>query len=100
MDHLWVDFSEALEMYLSARDGLRRVGEGHNAETLREEMRAAAEHMDALVPRERECELAPVSAPLSNAVIARAEQLGVGVHDIRLSPVDPADLKGLVSVKN
>lgn len=41
-----------------------------------------------------------VNAPLSNAVIARAKQLGVEVHDIRLSPVDPADLKGLVSIKN
>lgn len=54
MDHLWMDFSEALEMYLSARDGLRRVGEGHNAEVLREEMRVAAEHMDALAPRKTE----------------------------------------------
>lgn len=40
------------------------------------------------------------NAPLPNAVIARAEQLGVEVHDIRLSPVDPADLKGPVSVKS
>lgn len=53
-EHCYMDFSEALESYLSARDGLRRVGEGHNAEMLREEMRVAAAHMDALAPRELE----------------------------------------------
>ena len=53
-ENCYMDFSEALESYLSARDGLRRVGEGHNARMLREQMRVAAEHMDALAPREPE----------------------------------------------
>lgn len=51
-EECYMDFSEALESYLSARDGLRHVGEGHNARVLREQMRVAAEHMDALAPRE------------------------------------------------
>lgn len=49
LEECYMDFSEALEAYLSARDALRHVGEGANAESFREEMRVAAEHMDAFV---------------------------------------------------
>lgn len=83
---------------------------GNRIVELTEEQRAALEwrqlsseeKIAALLARieDLEREVAATNAPLSNAVITRAEQLGVEVHDIRLSPVDPADLKGLVSVKN
>ena len=83
---------------------------GNRIVELTEEQRAALERRQmsseekiaALLARieDLEREVAATNAPLSNAVIARAEQLGIEVHDIRLSPVDPADLKGLISVKN
>ena len=83
---------------------------GNRIVELTEEQRAALEwrqlsseeKIAALLARieDLEREVAATNAPLSNAVIARAEQPGVEVHDIRLSPVGPTDLKGLISVKN
>lgn len=44
----WMSFSEALEKYLMARAAVAHFGPGHNRECAKEDMREAAEHMDAL----------------------------------------------------
>jgi hypothetical protein len=44
----YMTFSEALESYLQARESTRHFGEGHNRRCAQEDMRVAAEHMDAL----------------------------------------------------
>lgn len=44
----WMTFSEALEKYLEAREGSRHFGPGRNRDDCLEDMRTAAEHMDAL----------------------------------------------------
>lgn len=41
-------FSEALEKYLQAREAARHFGEGRNRNDALQEMKEAAEHMDAL----------------------------------------------------
>lgn len=51
-EELWMDFSEALDQYLSAREAMKSVGEGWNKEQYRKEMQDAAWYMDTLVPRE------------------------------------------------
>jgi hypothetical protein len=44
----YMTFSEALESYLQARACVAHFGEGHNRRCAQEDMRIAAEHMDAL----------------------------------------------------
>lgn len=47
-DECWMTFSEALERYLDARDAAKHFGYGVNRTPALEEMKEAAEHMDAL----------------------------------------------------
>lgn len=44
----WMTFSEALESYLTCREGQRTVGPGRNWDAFEREMKIAAAHMDAL----------------------------------------------------
>ncbi len=44
----WMTFSEALEMYLNARDAAKHFGEGRNRADAEDDMKVAKQHMDAL----------------------------------------------------
>ena len=42
-------FSQALEHYLTVRESMLSIGEGELKQSLRQEMKSAAERMDSLV---------------------------------------------------